>query len=96
MYRNDGNHLHLFGKLFHQFIVDMYAKIDQGRLSFLRHNQVTLRRDIQQGVQDAVFSGDEDMSNVDKKNHFTKFFYWWSQTYDAIIPRYHQYCQKIR
>ena len=42
---NEFNTLHLAGKLSQQFFVDMYAKIESERLSFLRYNQKTLRVD---------------------------------------------------
>lgn len=34
-----GNYLLNFGRLFHQFLVNMYAKIELGRLNFFRFNQ---------------------------------------------------------
>jgi len=40
------------GKLFHQFLVDAYVKIESYRLDFIRHNQQTLRVDTYKGVQD--------------------------------------------
>ena len=47
------NHLHLFGALFQQYIVDMYAKVEQARLNYIRFNQKKLRCDLYQGLQDA-------------------------------------------
>lgn len=39
MYRPQHGHLlHLFGNLFHQYIVDLYAKMEQSRLSYTRQN----------------------------------------------------------
>ncbi len=38
-----GNFLFYFGRLFHQFIVDQFAKIELGRLNFFRHNQDKIR-----------------------------------------------------
>ncbi len=35
----------LIGRLFQQFLVDMYVKIESERISYLRHNQPQLRRD---------------------------------------------------
>jgi hypothetical protein len=45
-----GNYLHYFGRLFHQFIVDQFAKIELGRLNFFRHNQDKLRADNYQNI----------------------------------------------
>ena len=39
----DFNILHRAGKLSQQFFVDMYAKIESERLSYLRMNQTVLR-----------------------------------------------------
>jgi hypothetical protein len=55
---NNGNLLHLFGKLFHQYIVDMYAKMEQSRLSFIYYNQKQLRAEMYKGLYDAVNSND--------------------------------------
>ncbi|KAG2189700.1 hypothetical protein INT46_006321, partial [Mucor plumbeus] len=40
--------------LFHQYIVDMYAKMEQNRLSYIHHNQNRLRCERYQGLLDAV------------------------------------------
>jgi hypothetical protein len=53
------------GRLFQQYVVDMYAKISQNRLRFLRENQDQLRADLYQGVEDAV--QDNDVENAGKK-----------------------------
>lgn len=37
------NHILKCGKLFHQYIVDMYAKIESERLLYIRLNQKQLR-----------------------------------------------------
>ena len=34
--KSGSNHLHLSGRLFHQNIVDMYAKIEQQRLNYIK------------------------------------------------------------
>ena len=38
------------GRLFQQYIVDMYAKIESSRLNYLRFNQANIRADLYQGV----------------------------------------------
>lgn len=48
--------MHLFGRLTHQFVVDMYAKIEGLRLKFIRFNQDKIRADLYQGVVDAISS----------------------------------------
>jgi len=61
------HHLHLFGTLFQQYIVDMYAKVEQARLNYIRFNQKKLRCDLYQGLQDAVLSGDADLTTFGTK-----------------------------
>ena len=39
MIRSGSNHLHFSGRLFHQYIVDMFAKIEQQRLNYIKTNQ---------------------------------------------------------
>ncbi|OAD74205.1 hypothetical protein PHYBLDRAFT_167630 [Phycomyces blakesleeanus NRRL 1555(-)] len=59
MYRRNTQHLlHLFGRLFQQYIVDMYAKVEQDRLHFITSNQNRLHVDLYSGIQDAVIHND--------------------------------------
>jgi hypothetical protein len=59
--------IHSFGKLFHQYIVDMYAKMEQQRLNFVRFNQESLRADMYKGLADAVRMDDANMDSIGKK-----------------------------
>ena len=62
------NTLHRMGRLFQQYIVDMYVKIEGQRLTFLRHNQRTLRAEVYQGLSDVSSSdGNIDGSQIGKK-----------------------------
>ena len=56
--QNDFNVLHYGGKLFQQWIVDQFAKIDQCRLNFFRDNQTTIRADLYAGLIDAIENDD--------------------------------------
>jgi len=47
-------------RLWHQYIVDAYAAIEQNRLKYLRLNQKKLRADLYQGFQDAIVAGDNN------------------------------------
>ena len=67
-------HFNLFGNLFQQYIVDNYAKMEQNRLAYIRHNQKKLRCEIYQGLQDAVRIDDpvgsassQNMANIGKR-----------------------------
>jgi len=41
--------LHSAGRLFQQYVVDMYAKIEQMNLNYVSYNQKQLRADCYQG-----------------------------------------------
>lgn len=51
---NEENHILRCRKLFHQYVVDMYAKIESERLNFIRFNQAKLRSEEYIHLQDAV------------------------------------------
>ena len=64
MIRSGSNHLHLSGRLFHQYIVDMYAKIEQHRLNYIKTNQQKIRVDLYSGLADAVAKGDTNATDL--------------------------------
>ena len=57
------NHILRCRQLFHQFVVDMYAKIESERLSFLRHNQPQLRVAEYIHLRDAI-ANDGNVNNL--------------------------------
>eukprot|EP01022_Parablepharisma_sp_SALTPOND_P030442 TRINITY_DN7629_c1_g2_i1.p1 TRINITY_DN7629_c1_g2~~TRINITY_DN7629_c1_g2_i1.p1 ORF type:complete len:1733 (+),score=72.80 TRINITY_DN7629_c1_g2_i1:935-6133(+) len=64
---HEGTPMHYACKLFQQYIVDCYAKIDQYRLNWHRGNQKTLRSDLYRGIQDAIHNGDTDFSRLGRR-----------------------------
>ena len=54
MVRDDFNHLLRCGPLFHQFVVDMYAKIESERLLYFKLNQKKLRVENYEHLRDAI------------------------------------------
>ncbi|XGW13313.1 hypothetical protein V3C99_000002 [Haemonchus contortus] len=56
--RDQFNPILYAGKLFQQFAVDAYVKIEQNRLNFTRRNQLRLRSDSYRGLQDYL-AGDD-------------------------------------
>ena len=44
----------LFGRLCQQYVVDQYAKIEAGRLRYVKDNQKKLRSDLYKGIMDAL------------------------------------------
>jgi hypothetical protein len=59
------NHILNFRQLFHQFIVDMYAKIESERLLYIRLNQTKLRTDEYTNLRDAV-ANDGNVADIGK------------------------------
>jgi hypothetical protein len=57
----------LYGKrLFQQFAVDTYMKMESSRLDFIRNNQDTVRADLYQGLVDSYRTGVEEANEVGK------------------------------
>jgi hypothetical protein len=55
---NEATTLHYFGRLFQQWIVDMYTVVKQTHLNYLRFNQKQIRAELYNGLQDAMILGD--------------------------------------
>ncbi|KAF8783473.1 hypothetical protein HNY73_013630 [Argiope bruennichi] len=51
---NQNNYILRYRQLFHQYIVDMYAKVESERLLFIRYNQAKLRSEEYIHLRDAV------------------------------------------
>ena len=67
MYRNNSNCLHLSGNLFQQYIVDMYAKIEQDRLGYVRREQSKLRVQLYKGLRDALEHNERDLRTIGRR-----------------------------
>ncbi|XP_021732611.1 uncharacterized protein LOC110699399 [Chenopodium quinoa] len=52
------------GRSFQQFVVDMYVKIENSRLDYLRNNQDIIRADLYQGILDSLTDGETDASKI--------------------------------
>ena len=61
--QDEDNHILKYRQLFHQYIVDMYAKIESERLLFIRLNQTKLRSEQYIYLRDAVVN-DGNTTNV--------------------------------
>ena len=51
-------------RLFQQFLVDAYYKIEIEQLQFLRREQTALQADCYRDLRDAILDGDGDPRNV--------------------------------
>ena len=99
MVRSGGtfNIIHRMGRLFQQYIVDMYSKIEAARLLYIRYNQTKLRAEVYQGLSDAIqeCDGKVDGSQLGKRvilpSSFTGSARYQHQLYQdamAIVRRY--------
>lgn len=65
--QGEDNHLVYFRSLFSQFLVDMYAKIETERLTYIRNNQAQLRADSYIHLRDAIGRQDVDVQQLGQK-----------------------------
>ncbi|KAK9750512.1 hypothetical protein RND81_02G202000 [Saponaria officinalis] len=55
------------GRCLQQYVVDMYVKLENTRLDFLRHNQETIRAELYQGLLDTIDTGEQCAANVGRR-----------------------------
>lgn len=55
------------GRLFQQYVVDMYVKIETARLDYFRNNQKQIRAELYQGIVDSVENGETRGYKIGKK-----------------------------
>ncbi|XP_073122002.1 uncharacterized protein [Henckelia pumila] len=55
------------GRIFQQYVVDNYVKIETHRLRWIRTNQHNIRSDLYQGLQDCLDGGENNAGNVGHK-----------------------------
>ena len=57
----------LYGKrLFQQYVVDMYIKVESSRLDYIRNHQKQIRANLYQGVVDSLQAGENRADAVGK------------------------------
>jgi len=59
----DSTH-HYFGRLYQQYIVDQYLKIETAKLRYIRHNQAKLRVEMYKGLVDAFTKADTNLEDT--------------------------------
>ncbi|XP_022894082.1 uncharacterized protein LOC111408566 [Olea europaea var. sylvestris] len=55
------------GRLFQQYVVDMYVKIETSRLDYFRSNQKQIRAELYQGIVDSIHNGETRGYKIGKK-----------------------------
>jgi len=63
----EGNDILMMGRLFQQFLVDVYCKIETERLGWIRREQKTLRADDYGTLRDSLVASDGDPRNVGQR-----------------------------
>ncbi len=62
------SHLTAYRRLFHEYIVDQYAKIEMGRINYFKFHQDSIRADLYSGVRDALSKNDSaDPRSIGKR-----------------------------
>jgi len=74
MFRSPNNSFHLYGNLLQQYIVDMYAKIEQERLFYVMQNQNKFRAHIFRGLEDALNHNERDLRTIGRRVVLTSSF----------------------
>jgi len=59
--------LHLGGRLFQQYVVDNYIKMECLRLEWIKHHQQDLRTEVYRGLQDAVLQDETNANNIGQR-----------------------------
>ena len=67
MVGSDLSYLHMCGSLFHQYLEDMFAKVKQQRLNYIKCNQQKIRVDLYSGLAYAISAGDCNPRDVGRK-----------------------------
>lgn len=57
----------LGGRLFQQYVVDNYIKIESARLNYLRFKQDKIRSELYQGLQDSFQAGINNLSQIGRR-----------------------------
>jgi hypothetical protein len=66
--------LHRGGRLFQQYVVDSYAKVENSQLRHQRDRQKHMRGDALQGLTDAIAAGDNSAENVGQRVYLSSSF----------------------
>jgi ATP-dependent DNA helicase PIF1 len=65
----------LYGKrLFQQYVVDMYIKIESSRLDYIRNHQKEIQADLYQGLVDCVLAGEHRGNEVGRRTILPRSF----------------------
>ncbi|GFW83292.1 helitron_like_N domain-containing protein [Trichonephila clavipes] len=88
---NEDNNIFRCRQLFHQYIVDMYAKIESERLRYIKFNQAKLRSEEYIHLRDAI------IGNVDATNDINNIgmAYILPSSYSGSPRHMHEYCYEF-
>ncbi|KAK1397034.1 hypothetical protein POM88_006897 [Heracleum sosnowskyi] len=60
----EGNTLHLGGRLWQQFVVDVFAAVEQYRLDWIRGHRHIIRSELYKSIRDSIQKGDTNPDNI--------------------------------
>lgn len=96
--RNQGQWPQKYNRLYQQYALDQYSKMEDSRLSFIAKNQNKLRTTNMKSVVDVVSSDrlDPDPTFLGKRTYLPSSFIGSPRNMLPIIPRFYGYCTKTR
>ena len=62
--KNEGQWIQKSNRLFQQYIVDMYSKIEEHRLTFIKLNQNKIRTEKFNGLLDSIENSESNLSSI--------------------------------
>jgi hypothetical protein len=65
--RTEDSHFHYFGRLYQQYIVDQYLKIEASKLRYIKHNQAKLMVELFKGLVDAFNRSDANLEETGQR-----------------------------
>ena len=65
--KNEGQWIQKSNRLFQQYIVDMYSKIEEHRLTFIKLNQNKIRTEKFNGLLDSIENSESNLSSIGKR-----------------------------
>ena len=95
MIRSAVSKLHLSSRLFHQYIVDMYAKVEQQRLNYIKLNQHNIRVDLYRGLADLFLLETPIIQRLDG-GYTTVIVHWQSSKNVRALSGQNVYRKKVR
>lgn len=96
MIRENDHDLHPYGILFQQYIVDMYAKVEQNRLNYLQMNQKKIAHWSIPWSNGCNWTGRQRYGCCQTPCHPAIIVYWEPAPHVPTVPGRNEYCAPFR